>query len=77
MPLIHYSVFYILQKIGAATFLFYTIPMIEIILDWVIEAVIFCVQVVVYVTYFFPMLGAWLLDFFGLWPTIWPFTQFI
>jgi hypothetical protein len=51
--------------------------MIEIILGWLISAIVFCVQVVVYITYFFPILGARILDWLGLWPHLWPFTAFM
>ena len=35
------------------------------------------IKVVVYVSYFFPMLGARVLDYVDLWPTWWPFSPII
>lgn len=33
----------------------------------------FLIKVLIYITYFFPLLGAQILQFLNLWPTLWPF----
>jgi hypothetical protein len=38
---------------------------------WIVFSL--AVKTVVYITYFFPMVGARILEYFNLWPTLWPF----
>ncbi len=42
---------------------------------WIVVS--FIIKVVIYVTYFFPLIGARLLQWAHLWPTLWPFGHII
>lgn len=44
-------------------------------LVWFIASIV--VKLVIYITYFIPLIGARILQFLGLWPTMWPFSPLL
>ncbi len=42
---------------------------------WAIISLV--IKVAVYITYFLPMIGARILEYFHLWPSLWPFGPFV